>query len=236
MYQKKALKHKSEVAEQDIVHQKKLLDAALEIAESERVKIAANIHDDVGMLLNVLKLSLGRLAKNKDKKEVFDEVLASSFEMINNSIDTIRTISNDLNPPTLTNLGFVKGMKELCRQINLSDMSRVEFVSEQEFIELDKRIELQIYRLVKELLNNTLKHAKPEFIEINVETKNNKLIVSIFHNGMGVTTEDIKKLEKTSTGLGLKSIFTRTQLINAALEFAVMSDQRSSVILEAPLL
>lgn len=235
-YQKRVLTHKNETATREKEHQKKLLDASLEIADQERVKIAANIHDDVGMLLNVLKLNLRRIQRNPDKKEQIEEILGNSFGLIDNSLDIIRTISNDLMPPTLINLGFVKGMKELCRQINLTDTVDVNFISEQESIEMDKKTELQVYRLVKELLNNTLKHARPSAIEIIIENKEGKLIVSIFHNGMGITTESIKQLAETSTGLGLKSILTRTQLINARLEFKILENQTALVAIETPLL
>lgn len=236
LYQKKMLTFKSDSANREKEHQKKLLDASLEIAEQERVKIAANIHDDVGMLLNVLKLNLRRIQRNPDKKEQIEEILGNSFGLIDNSLDIIRTISNDLMPPTLINLGFVKGMKELCRQINLTDTAEVNFISEQESIEMDKKTELQVYRLIKELLNNTLKHARPTSIEIIIENKEGKLIVSIFHNGMGITTETIKQLAETSTGLGLKSILTRTQLINASLEFTILENQTALVAIETPLL
>ncbi len=235
LYQKKMLTHKSDAAQREQEHQKRLLDASLEIAEQERTKIAANIHDDVGMLLNVLKLNLRRAQKNVSSHEVITEILNTSFGIIDSSIDTIRTISNDLMPPTLINLGFVKGMKELCRQINLSDTVEVNFISEQETIELDKRTELQVYRLIKEVLNNTIKHAKPTYIEIVTETTQEKLLVNILHNGTGITTESLKKLAETSTGLGLKSIFTRTQLINARLEFLIVDNKTARVILETPL-
>lgn len=236
LYQKKNLAHKNEAAARDTEHQKKLLDASLEIAEQERIKIAANIHDDVGMLLNVLKLNLRRIQRSPENREQVEEILGNSFGLIDNSLDIIRTISNDLMPPTLINLGFVKGMKELCRQINLAGAVEVGFVSEEENIEMDKKTELQVYRLVKELLNNTLKHARPGLIEIAIEVKENKLIVSIFHNGMGIRTEQIKKLAETSTGLGLKSILTRSQLINASLEFMILENRNSLVVLETPLL
>ena len=236
LYQKKTLAHKSEAAARDTEHQKKLLDASLEIAEQERTKIAANIHDDVGMLLNVLKLNLRRIQRNTDNKEQVEEILGNSFGLIDNSLDIIRTISNDLMPPTLINLGFVKGMKELCRQINLAGSIEVSFVSEEENIEMDKKNELQVYRLVKELLNNTLKHARPAFIEILIAVKEHKLIVSIFHNGMGIQTEQIRKLAETSTGLGLKSILTRTQLLNASLEFTILENKTSLGVLETPLI
>jgi two-component system, NarL family, sensor kinase len=236
LYQKRVLEHKSQVIQNEKTHQKKLLDASLEIAEQERVKIAANMHDDVGVLLSVLKLHLHRIKKNTHKPDVIDTLVHESSDIIDSSINTIRTISNDLMPPTLINLGFVKGVKELSRQINMARLVAVNFLSEDVIVRLDKKIELQLYRLMKEILNNTIKHAKPKIIEITIEAIEHKLIITIMHDGIGITTENIRSLAETSTGLGLKSILTRTELIDATIEFAILNQYQSSVILAIPLL
>jgi len=150
-------------------------------------------------------------------------------------METVRSIYNDILPPTLTNMGFVKGLKEVCNQISKTGGIEITFSSEQESIEFDKKIKIQLYRLVKEILNNTVKHAKPTFIEINIQNPQNNLIVSILHNGMGVTTEQIKKFAETSTGLGLKSILTRAQLINAQIDFTILNDNKAQVVIKTPI-
>jgi signal transduction histidine kinase len=236
LYQKRVLEHKSQVIQNEKTHQKKLLDASLEIAEQERVKIAANMHDDVGVLLSVLKLHLHRIKKNTHKPELIDELVHESNGIIDSSITTIRTISNDLMPPTLINLGFIKGVKELSRQINMSGLVAVNFLSEDLIVHLDKKIELQLYRLMKEILNNTIKHAKPKAMEIDIEVVERKLTITIMHDGMGITTESIRSFTETSTGLGLKSILTRTELIEASIEFTILNQHQSNVKLEVPLL
>ncbi len=235
LYQKRMLANKTMLIDAENKHQKKLLDASLEIAEQERVKIAVNLHDDIGITFNVLKMNLSRLKKNIDKKEVFDEIIAASSKNIDDSMETVRSIYNDILPPTLTNMGFVKGLKEVCNQISKTSELEIIFHSEEENIEFDKKIKIQLYRLVKEVLNNTVKHAKPTLIEINIQNKENNLIVTILHNGMGITTKEITKLAGTSTGLGLKSILTRTELINAGIDFTIINAQKSQVIIKTPL-
>ncbi|MBL7909973.1 MAG: hypothetical protein JNJ41_02815 [Bacteroidia bacterium] len=236
LYQKRMLANKTMLIDTENKHQKKLLDASLEIAEQERVKIAVNLHDDIGITFNVLKMNLSRLKKNIDKKEVFDEIIAASNKNIDDSMETVRSIYNDILPPTLTNMGFVKGLKEVCNQISKTGGMEITFHSEQESIEFDKKIKIQLYRLVKEILNNTVKHAKPTLIEINIENTLDNLIVSILHNGMGITTEQIKKFAETSTGLGLKSILTRAQLINAQIDFTILNSKQAQVIIKTPLI
>lgn len=219
-------------------HQKKLLDVSLEIAEQERNKVAANIHDDVGMMMNVLKLNLKRAQRNLNDLNLVNEILNTSYGIIDNSIETIRTISNDLMPPTLIKLGFFKGIKELCRQINLSDIVQIDFQSTIEDFTFDKKIEFQLYRLIKEILNNTIKHTKASLIHLEISKNEKYLNVIISHNGEGITTGAIKHLAKTSTGLGLKSIFSRAQLLDAKINYwdTNKENQKAKVTIEIPIL
>lgn len=229
------LANKAVLIDTENKHQKKLLDASLEIAEQERVKIATNLHDDIGITLNVLKLNLSRLKKNIDNKAVFEEIVTASYKNIDDSLDTVRTIYNDIIPPTLMNLGFVRGLKEVCRQINAAGETEITFNCEEENIEFDKKIKIQLYRLTKEILNNTVKHAKPLAIEIKIAKVRTDLVINIIHNGLGITTDEIKKFAERSTGLGLKSILTRAQLINATLQFTIPNKKQAEVLIKTPI-
>jgi signal transduction histidine kinase len=235
LYQKKMLANKALLINKEKDHQKKLLDATLEIGERERRKIAANLHDDIGINLNVLKINLSRLQRPNSTKEDREDIFVQSKEIIDGSIDTVRTIYNDILPPTLMNLGFIKGLREICRQLNVSGTCEVKFDPSIPDIDFDKNTQLQLYRIVKEVLNNTIRHAKPSFIEINIENTENNLLVIILHNGISITTEKIKKLAETSTGIGLKSILTRTELINAAIDFTQTDSGMAKVMIDVKL-
>jgi signal transduction histidine kinase len=235
LYQKRMLANKTFIINSEKEHQKKLLDNSLEIAEKERRKIAANLHDDIGITLNVLKINLNRLQKNADKTELFKEIVEESNKMIEGSIDTVRTIYNNIIPPTLIRLGLVKGLIEICRQFNLSDVIEIKLNSSIEKIEMDQNRELQLYRLIKEVLNNTIRHGKAAFIEINIELVENNLNVIILHNGMHITTQQIKEFADKSTGIGLKSILTRTSLLNATIDFSTSTQGQSQVTIKCAL-
>lgn len=234
LYQKRMLSYNTQMLNKEQEHQRSLLDASVEIAEQERFKIAANMHDDVGMSLNVLKLNLSRAQRNVENRGEFDKIVLSSFEIIDNSISTIRSIANDLMPAILVNLGLMKSLRELCSQINLSGTVMVNLVAEVEDVNIDKKTELQVYRLIKEILNNTIKHAEPSFISIKMDTGPG-LMINMTHDGKGVTTKEIKLMAGVSKGLGLKSILTRTQFINAKLDFIILNKNTSQVVIEVPL-
>lgn len=231
LYQKRLLANKTELVNIEKNHQKELMDAALDIAERERQKIATNLHDDIGIILNVLKMNLDRLKKNRANAATVDKIIADSNQSIDNSLDIVRDIYRDIVPPTLKHAGLVKGLKELGKQLNQSGEIEISFESNEEVIELDKSKELQLYRLIKEVINNTLKHAKPTKIHISIKKIQRALNVSVAHNGQGINTEKIRELAKDSKGIGLKSILTRSELINATIDFSEIAPGSAMVVI-----
>jgi len=230
------LASKTELATKEKNHQKNLLEASLEVAEKERQKIAFNIHDEIGVNLSVLKINFSKLQQYASKDENVEATIAVSYALIENSMDIIRSITSDIRPKTLLTLGLVAAIRELSREINNSGAADVNFLCLNEIFIPDKNQELQLHRLIKEVLNNTLRHAKPSFIEIKIENKENSLFVIILHNGMGVSTEKIKELALNSKGLGLKSIFTRLAILKGSIDFLIENERQAVVILKCPFL
>lgn len=216
-------------------YQKKLLSSSLEIAEQERQTIAVNLHDEVGLNLSILKINFNKLRHSNSDDELAENILATSYALIENSMEIVRGIHNDIRPRTLMTLGLVAAIRELGREIKISGAADVLVTGKSEVKIKDITIQLQLHRLLKEVLNNTLRHAKPSFIEINIENIENTLIVIILHDGMGVTTERIKELAENSKGLGLKSIYTRIGLLNASIDFLTESEGKASVLIKCAL-
>ena len=235
LYQKRMLANKTQLAHAEKEHQKQLLDAALAVAEMERQKIATNLHDEVGLNLSLLKINFSKLNPENTSSEASQNLLANSYALIENSMEIVRGIQNDIRPRTLMSLGLVAAIKQLAREITIAGATEAFFICKESIKITDKNSELQLYRLLKEVLNNTLRHAKPSFIEINIENIQNELRVIILHNGMGVTTNEIKEFAKTSKGLGLKSIFTRVDILKAKINFLVETSESAKVVLIWPL-
>ncbi|MCE3260286.1 MAG: putative signal transduction histidine kinase [Bacteroidetes bacterium] len=229
-YQKKVLEQRTLIAATESNFQKTLLAASLEVAEQERAKVAANIHDDVGIILSVLKLKLNKAAKNPGNEEVAKGLLVESNKLIEETIQIIRNISNDLMPASLSNIGIISAFIDMCDRLDDADMIEVKFESNVDEVEMDKKRQVQLYRLVKEILNNVIKHSKASKISVGANVNNHILVTTIEHNGVGVTSEQIKKFTDESKGLGLKSIVARAQLINAKVDYLVSSSTPRIVI------
>lgn len=236
LYQKKMMANKVLIKENDSIHQRKLLDASIEVAEQERKKIAANIHDDVGMMLNVLKLNLTKIQRNRDDEKLTETLLTNSNLLIVDTLAAIRVISNDLTPPALMKLGFIKGITELCRHVKLAGLIEICLTLNVERIQLEKKNEIQLYRMLKEVINNIIKHASASTIELTINATIEFMTITITHNGKGLTNEMMQQLAESGDGIGLKSILSRVQLTNSVLQYIIVGNKESKIIIETPLI
>lgn len=234
LYQKKVLAQKNLVQAAENRHQKELLNATIQVAELEREKIAKNIHDDVGTALNVLRLHLTKLARNPGDPELSGKLIGDSMGLLDDSIKNIRGIAKDLMPPTLIKLGFEKGILELCRQINASGNIKVDQDVELLGARLQSKSELQLYRIMQEVINNIIKHSHASAITIFMRSDAKQLTIAVSHDGTGISTAMLPQLTEADRGVGLKSILSRAQLINATVDYQISGEKKSNVIIEVP--
>ncbi len=233
-HQKKMWQNKTILIEKENQHQKKLTEATIVIAEIERKRIAANLHDDVGSILNVINLNLSRLERTKDDDRLTKQLILESKQLLASTIENIRGISHDLMPPVLLRLGFIKGLENLCQRINNTKTITITLTINTHELILIKSVEIQLYRIINEVIANVLKHANATMIELTI---NETLICYecvLQHNGKGLTNDMLKKLTEDSNGLGLKSIQSRVQLIDGSLSYDVISSTLSSVTILTP--
>lgn len=234
LYQKKILAQQNIIQVAETRHQKDMLNATLEVAEIEREKIAKNIHDDIGTILNVIKLNFSKMSRNPGDKELTEQLIKESMSLLDDSIQNIRGIAKDLMPPTLIKLGFEKGISELCRQINASGMIVINCEFNFGETRLPSKTELQLYRIMQEVINNIIKHSEAAQVTISTRSDANALYINIMHDGKGLSSEMIAQLPEAEKGIGLKSIESRVQLINASLQYFTIGPQQAGISIEVP--
>lgn len=189
--------------------EKKLLDTMVQTEEKEREKFASNLHDEVGPILSSLNLYISMLAEsnNENKKKY---ILPQMKNLIREAISSIRDISNDLSPHVLLNNNLEKAIKshlELCK-----DLMPVIFKSNLKGKRFSHNVELVFYRIVKELLNNTIKHANATNVYIQLTFDEDSLKLKYSDNGSGFVPDAVLS---TSNGMGMVNIFSRAKTINA---------------------
>ena len=213
--QRRLLAERMRQKELELKHKEDLLYSTIEVQEEERRRIARDLHDDIGTKLNVIFLNLHRLRKidgiSTDGSETIDEINS----LIGTTIDTTRRISHNLLPPTLEDFGLVEAVKELCENFEKSGALTVDFdLFENQSPIADKMVELNIYRVLQELIKNSIKHGNASAITIRLSLGVEQVKLEYQDNGKGFDMEAMKTSKK---GLGMKSIESRMEMINAQL-------------------
>ncbi|PKK34635.1 hypothetical protein BWI96_21090 [Siphonobacter sp. SORGH_AS_0500] len=147
--------------------------ALLEGQEEERKRLAQELHDGVGQLLTGIRLQIELLqnASYTDKEKISYQVLK---ELVLETIETVRQISYDLMPSVLTDFGLVSALRLLSEKITKISGIKVRFNSGEFPIRLSSAIEVNLYRIVQEAINNSLKYAKASVIDITLTEKKGK--------------------------------------------------------------
>jgi signal transduction histidine kinase len=185
IYNKRVLQQQHQIQAEKYKHQKELIEATIQVEENERQSIAKNIHDDLGALLNVMRLNNMKAIKKVEDRTIVLKSLEDNKNLLRSTMDIVRSVAKQLAPPTLIRLGYVEGINELTRQINNTEAIKVAFESHYIVSRFPQKIEVQLYRITNELINNILKHAAAAVIQISLIQTENDLILTISHDGKG---------------------------------------------------
>ncbi len=159
----------------------------IEIEESERTKLAYDLHDNFGQILAATKMHLNSIESTAETKTIDD--------LIESALSSIRGIINQLHPKDLDNIGLEKTIENLCQQVSHSKSLKILLKCEESFKEnlLSNHQRFYIYRIVQECLGNSIKHSKCSEIEIILSIENGEIIILFTNNGEkineGVATE-----------------------------------------------
>lgn len=189
----------------------RLLTAVLRTEERSRASISRDLHDGLGPLLSSAKMSLSALshAELNEKDRV---IVQNTAAVIDEAIRSLRDISNNLSPHVLNNFGLVRGIKNFVdRTATLHDV-KIEFNTTLRAERFDSNIEVIIYRVICELINNSLKHSGCTKIEIYLTTSNGRLAVLYSDNGCGFSPKDL-----SDSGMGLSNMKSRISSLGGSL-------------------
>jgi len=189
------------------------INAEIATLEKERKRIASDLHDDIGPLLSAIKLQMTSI-KPIDEGE--NEVLRRSGEYIDEVISKMREISNDLLPNILVRKGLVTAIERFIEKLPPSGM-QVVFESSLTQRPLPE-IEINLYRIVQEVVHNTLKHARASQLRIELRQEKDRIVLATADNGVGLPLNFEARKEP---GLGLLNLQSRTEVMGG--EFFVES-------------
>jgi signal transduction histidine kinase len=225
-YQKRLLRNKADVEKMKVRHQLDLFQSSIDAMEDERRRVSRDLHDEIGAALSVLRLQVGQMSVDKDfNPENAQNLIVGSKQLIDNTIENVRRISNDMLPSGLEEFGLKYAIEMLCDKVESASRLVIN-LNINSLERMENRLELSLYRILQELLNNTLKHANATEVNIDFATDNQQLTITYQDNGQGF---DLEKLSKR--GLGLKNIESRVSMIHGKLEYMTDLEKGMGVVL-----
>lgn len=221
----KIFNYLKKIEEARLQSEKRVLNAIILTEETERKRLAKDLHDGLGPLLSSVKMSVSALSSEKNAN-THKSILDNAIQAVNESINSLKEISNNLSPHILDNFGLVSAIRSFATKIEQSGKIKIGFRTNLKEQRFESNIEVILYRAVCELINNTIKHAKATKILIDLDLENQHLTVLYQDDGVGFNLEET--LLSNKGGMGLHNIRSRISSING--DFSIESQPGEGII------
>jgi len=215
--------------------QNQLIEAAVRSEEGERHRIAEMLHDEVGALLSSSRIFLVEM-NTQNLTETDRQDHGKVKEMIDESIQKVRSISHNLHSTILKEFGLNEAVRHFMKKVAGGPAVNSTVELDEEYQLSNAETDLAVYRIIQELVNNLLKHAHSRQINIKSFLRQNELQLVIHHNGEGLTQTQFEELRFKPEGLGLKNIQNRIILLKGNILFTKLDNGEYSIQLSIPVL
>lgn len=212
--QQLALKEQ-QLAEMEKERQLIAAKSLLQGEEAERSRLAGDLHDGLGGLLTGVKLKLFSM---KENAIITSENLAHfnhALDLLDSSITEMRRVAHNLMPETLMHYGLGTALADFVKQVEPDGFPMIRFRIFGEVVRYSRELEITLYRISQELVNNAIKHAAAKCIDIQLFADVNRICIQISDDGLGF---DPVKTEANGLGKGIKNIRDRVTAFNGRFE------------------
>lgn len=180
--------------------------------ERERIVLAREIHDQLGQLLTVVKLQLGRELRHAAGER--HERLVETMGVVDSAIKEMRNISARLRPPALDPLGLVEALEDYVAEFSEDSGLRTSFSSDFEQVELDGEVSGHLFRIVQEALTNVVRHARADRARVELRSEADAIVLRVLDDGVGLSSRSPDRADR----LGIVGMQERAVLLGGSLE------------------
>lgn len=225
LYVRKIFNYINKLEYQRQLTERRILSTVLRTEEKERQRFSKELHDGLGPLLSSAKMSLSALAK--DATEENRELFNNTIGVIDEAVRTVREVSNNLSPHILKDFGVAKAVRSFLNKIPQSpDGVTIEFKTNLTNQRFDNDVEVILYRVVCELVNNSVRHSRCSHIEVSLRLSGSRLTLRYFDNGVGF---DVKQAEER--GMGLSNISSRIDSLKGSINISSNPGEGMSAVI-----
>lgn len=206
-------------------HREKI-NADMLLLEQERNRLSADLHDEFGMMISAIKITLHCM-------DIYDQQslvhLGNAESLIDELMRKIRVVSADLLPAQLQEKGLSVALQQMIDSIKAMGNMQLQYTNTLPPVPVERKI--HIYRLVQEITNNAIKHAAAKNLIINLKGDHKKLLLEVSDNGKGFDKNNAGALKK---GLGLRHITSRVEMLGGKLYLDTAPGIGTSYLIEIP--
>ncbi|SEW27567.1 Signal transduction histidine kinase [Chryseobacterium wanjuense] len=208
----------------------KSINDMIKVQDEERKRISQDLHDRLGSMLSVAKVyyKSGEEQMKKNKKFDFEQFQKANI-LLDEACQEVRKISYEMSSGVLTKFGLIAAVEELLIVIQQTKKMKVEFIASDIENRLDSNVEIQVYRIIQELLNNILKYSEAKNVTVQILKLSSILNVQVEDDGEGFDKT------KRSKGLGLNNINSRVQSLAGSIDIDSALGRGTSVNIEIPI-
>lgn len=194
-------------------NESRVLSAIVRTEENERLNFAKELHDGLGPLLSSVKMAISACRDNNG--EINEKVMANAGKLIDESITSLKEISNNLSPHILNSFGLKKAVKSFISKLPYTGNLRINFDTNIDNQRFAYNIEVILYRVICELISNSLKHSEAKNVFISLMTDAQTIALDYLDDGIGF---DIEVAEYSDKGMGFSNIKSRIKSLNGTFE------------------
>ncbi len=211
IYAHKLFKYIARLDRQRQLWNKRILTAVLRTEEKSRSRFSKELHDGLGPLLSSAKMSLSALARSAEQREIID----NTAYVIDEAIRSLREISNNLSPHVLNDFGLARGVRNFIDKSAAMHDVRIRFTTNLRNERYDTDVEVILYRVICELINNSLKHAACRTISLSLAQQGGELTLDYSDDGRGFNPQAMM-----DCGMGLSNIASRINSLGGTFDIA----------------
>lgn len=231
MFRKKQLAQEALLLQQQAMQREVLTKAVIDAEEAERKRIAADLHDGVGQLFSAVKMNLQGLLDRIDIPKQEDVFLAEkTMALVDESCKEVRVISHNMMPNFLLKSGIASDIRNFIEKIDENTL-KIHFESKGFRDQLEHNEEVILYRVVQELVNNVMKHAAANELQIILEKKADRIQIQVTDNGKGFDYSSAL----AKGGLGLKNMLVRVEYLKGNIQFLPNKPSGTAVYISIPI-
>lgn len=197
--------------------------------ESERSRLARDLHDGLGGLLSGVKINLSSMKGNSIITQESAEAFDHAIQLLDTSISELRRVAHNMMPETLNNYGIKTALGDFIQKLNTGKEPKMQFLAFGDDVRYSSQLELTVFRIAQELVNNALKHAEAKNINLQLISEPNRVCIQVIDDGKGFDIQTI-----SGKGKGIENLRDRVISYHGRFEIDSNEGNGTEILVEFP--